>query len=47
MLKMLTDTHLKTLKPRDKSYKVADALGLYVTVTPAGSKSFRFDYRLA
>lgn len=44
---MLTDTHLKTLKPRDKSYKVADALGLYVTVTPAGSKSFRFDYRLA
>ncbi len=44
---MLTDTHLKTLKPRDKAYKVADALGLYVTVTPAGSKSFRFDYRLA
>lgn len=43
---MLTDTHLKGLKPRDKLYKVADALGLYVTITPTGVKSFRYDYRL-
>ena len=43
---MLTDTQLKTLKPREKAYKVADALGLYVSIAPSGSKSFRFDYRL-
>ncbi len=29
---MLTDTQLKTLKPREKAYKVADALGLCVVV---------------
>jgi integrase len=46
MPKMLTDTRLKTLKPKEKAYKVADALGLYVVVAPTGSKSFRFDYRL-
>ena len=43
---MLTDTQLKNLKPREKAYKVADALGLYVSIAPTGSKSFRFDYRL-
>lgn len=43
---MLTDSQLRTLKPRDTAYKVADALGLYVTITPAGTKSFRYDYRL-
>lgn len=42
---MLTDSKLKNLKPTDKQYKVADALGLYVVVTPSGNKSFRFDYR--
>ena len=43
---MLTDTQLRTLKPREKAYKLADALGLYVVVAPTGSKSFRFDCRL-
>lgn len=43
---MLTDTKLKSLKPRQKPYKVSDRLGLYVTVTQAGTKSFRFDYRI-
>ncbi len=43
---MLTDTQLKTLKPDNKAFKVADALGLYVTVAPSGTKSFRYDYRL-
>ena len=42
----LTDTALKALKPTDKAYKVTDGAGMYVVVTPAGSKSFRFDYRL-
>lgn len=43
---MLTDTQLKSLKPQGKAYKVADALGLYVTVATSGTKSFRYDYRL-
>ena len=43
---MLTDTQLKSLKPQDKAYKVADALGLYVTVAASGTRSFRYDYRL-
>lgn len=43
---MLTDTQLKTIKPKDKAFKIADALGLYVTVAPSGTKSFRYDYRL-
>ena len=43
---MLTDTKLKSLKPSDKSYKVSDGQGLYVNVSQAGTKSFRFDYRL-
>ena len=43
---MLTDSQLKILKPREKAYKVSDALGLYVAVSATGSKSFRFDYRL-
>lgn len=44
---MLTDSKLKTLKPKDRLYKVRDRLGLYVSISPAGGKSFRFDYRLA
>ena len=43
---MLTDTQLKTLKPSAKVYKVTDSQGLYVAVSPAGGKSFRFDYRV-
>lgn len=43
---MLTDTRLRSLKPQSKTYKVADRDGLYVTVSPAGTLSFRYDYRL-
>jgi hypothetical protein len=43
---MLNDSQLKTVKPRGKASKIADALGLYVTVAPSGTKSFRYDYRL-
>ncbi len=42
----LTDTALKALRPIGKAYKVTDGAGMYVVITPAGSKSFRFDYRL-
>ena len=43
---MLTDTKLRNLKPQDKMYKVADRDGLYVAVSPAGTVSFRYDYRI-
>ncbi|EFH4734274.1 tyrosine-type recombinase/integrase [Escherichia coli] len=43
---MLTDTKLKNLKAREKLYKVADRDGLYVTVSPKGLVTFRYDYRI-
>lgn len=42
----LTDAKLRTLKPKDKPYKVADFQGLYVTVTPAGSCLWHLKYRV-
>lgn len=43
---MLTDSKIKALKPREKLYKVADREGLYVAVTPNGTVTFRYDYRI-
>ena len=43
---MLTDTALKNLKPQEAMYKVVDRDGMYVTVSPAGTITFRYDYRL-
>lgn len=43
---MLTDTALRTLKPKDVAYKVTDRDGMYVTVSPAGTITFRYDYRI-
>ncbi|EFU67450.1 tyrosine-type recombinase/integrase [Aggregatibacter segnis] len=43
---MLTDTKIKSLKPKDKVYKVADRDGLYVSVSTAGTITFRYDYRI-
>lgn len=34
-------------KPRDKSYKLADAQGLYLAVLPSGAKSWRSNYKKA
>ncbi len=42
----LTDTALKALKPREKTYTVADERGLYVEVFPTGGLVWRFRYRL-
>jgi len=47
MTKPLIDTHIKSLKPKEKAYKVADGGGLYLFVTPSGSKLWRLDYRFA
>ena len=43
---MLTDTKIKSLKPKDKVYKVADRDGLYVSVSTVGTITFRYDYRI-
>ena len=43
---MLTDTALKNLKPKSAQNKVADRDGMYVTVSPVGTVTFRYDYRL-
>ncbi|WP_269633978.1 tyrosine-type recombinase/integrase [Pelomonas sp. BJYL3] len=43
---MLTDTALKNLKPRERLYKVSDRDGMYATVSPGGTVTFRYDYRL-
>jgi integrase len=41
----LTDSSLRALKPREKAYKVADEKGLYVQVSPAGSKLWKLKFR--
>lgn len=43
---MLTDTKIKSLKPKEKLYKVADRDGLYVAVLTSGAIVFRYDYRI-
>ncbi len=42
---MLSDTKLRALKPRAKPYKVSDSEGLFVLVTPNGSRLWRCAYR--
>ena len=42
----LTDTELKKAKPREKPYKLFDGGGLYIEITPNGSKGWRYKYRI-
>ncbi|MGY6547386.1 MAG: Arm DNA-binding domain-containing protein [Roseinatronobacter sp.] len=42
----LTDTQIRSLKPKDKPYKVSDFQGLYVTVAPSGSRLWHMKYRI-
>lgn len=42
---MLTDLKVRKAQPREVDYKLGDAGGLYLFVTKAGSKSWRFKYR--
>lgn len=43
MKRQLTDAKIKNAKPKDKAYKLTDGGGMYVYVTKAGGKSFRYD----
>ncbi|MEB0112188.1 integrase arm-type DNA-binding domain-containing protein [Variovorax sp. RTB1] len=41
----LTDTAVRQAKPIEKARRLADALGLYVEISPAGGKWWRWKYR--
>lgn len=41
----LTNLQINKAKPAQKAYKLVDSGGLYLLVTPAGSKCWRFKYR--
>jgi integrase len=43
----LTDSAIKTAKPKERPYKLSDAHGLYLEITPTGSKLWRLKYRIA
>ncbi|MGD9664178.1 MAG: tyrosine-type recombinase/integrase [Novosphingobium sp.] len=43
----LTDIAIRNAKPRAKPYKIGDAGGLYLMVTPAGGKLWRLKFRVA
>lgn len=42
----LTDVLIRNAKPKQKTYKLYDSLGLYLEVSPTGNKWFRMKYRL-
>ena len=43
--KPLTDARIRSLKPREKPYKVFDTRGLYFLIYPDGRRGWRFKYR--
>lgn len=44
---MLTNAAAKAAQPQTRAYKLYDSGGLFLLVTPAGTKSWRFKYRRA
>lgn len=43
---MLTDAKVKTLKPKEKTYRILDAERLYIEVRTSGTKIWRFKFTL-
>lgn len=43
----LTDTEVKNAQPGEREYKLADGGGLYLLVTPAGGRLWRWKFRVA
>jgi integrase len=41
----LTDTAIRSIKPQDRPFKLFDSLGLYLEVSPAGGRWWRWKYR--
>jgi integrase len=44
---MLTDTHCRNAKPRNRLYRLNDRDGLYLEVKPSAIKAFRFRFKIA
>jgi integrase len=44
---LLTDKAVSQAKPKEKPHKLTDGNGLYLLVTPAGSKLWRWKYRVS
>ena len=44
---MLTDTACRKAKPTTKAFKLFDAGGMFMLVTPAGGRWWRLKYRFA
>ena len=42
---MLKDVQVRQAKPRDKPYKLSDSGNLFLWITPAGGKIWRWAYR--
>lgn len=42
---MLSDTGIRKAKPRAAAYQMTDGRGLFLWVTPAGGKLWRWKYR--
>src|SRR5690242_17686611 len=40
----LTNNEIKNAKPREKAYKLSDGDGLFLLISPNGSKYWRFKY---
>ena len=43
----LTDTSIRSAKPRRKPIRLFDGGGLYLEISPTGGKWWRFKYRFA
>ena len=44
---MLNNTQIKNAKAKEKQYRLSDGNGLYLEITPKGSKRWRWRYRYA
>jgi hypothetical protein len=42
----LTEPRVRSAKPRERAYKLFDERGLFLFVTPAGGRLWRFRYRI-
>jgi hypothetical protein len=42
---MLSDAKIRSLRPKEKAYKIYDDRGLYMVVNPNGSRWWRFKYK--
>jgi hypothetical protein len=40
----LTDSKIKAAKPAPRTFRLSDGGGLYLEITPSGTKTFRFRY---